>query len=843
MGLIAWRNIMRHKTRTGFLALCVVIGVSFVAGTYVLTDTMTNVFTQIFDQAYAGVAVSVRSQSDLGTDAARPPMPDTILSSVRAVPGVRVAEGGVFATGGRIIDGDGKQVGNQFAPTFMASWPTEPELSAFTLVDGTPPAAAGEVVVDLGAATDAGFAVGDAVRVQTTRGLQTFRLVGIARYGTANNMGGASAALFDLATAQVEAGRVGAFDDISVAAADGVDAQTLKADVQAVVGPDYEAVTGTDLSVESADAINRGLSFFSTFLLVFAAVSLFVGAFIVYNTFAIVVAQRTKEMALLRALGADGRQVIGSILIESLVIGLLASAAGLVGGIGMALGLKQLLAAIGFDVPTGTVVILPRTIAVSVAGGVLVTMVAAIAPALRAARVPPLAAVRTLGRPTQARRRGTVAVGLGLLVVGLALVVTGVARVTMAWLGLGAVLTVVSVSLLAPSIVAPFVAVLVAPLLRLRGVSGQLAEENASRSARRTATTAAALMIGTALIAASLVLAGSINRSTEQVLDSGLQADLIVSAEGAAGIGSSATDSVRRIDGVASVAAYRFGVFKIGADTLNVAAMDGSALDPASPTVMLDLDVVSGSILAIDGGGLAVSKRVADDHGWQLGDSVDAVFASGARPLRIEAIYTTTAFGDYVISLATHASLFADSTDAVAFVRTVDTAPVATVQARITESLATTAPAATVQDRDEYAGALRAQVDQLLTLVTALVLLAVAIALLGVLIMMLLAVLDRTHELGLLRAIGMDRSGIRSMVRWEAAIISTFGALLGMVLGVGLGYALMRTLRDQGVTTLALPYRSLAVMLVLIAVAGVGASIYPARRAARLNVLQAIAAN
>ncbi len=843
MTLIAWRNIMRHKTRTGFLALCVVIGVSFVAGTFVLTDTMTNVFTQIFDQAYAGVAVSVRSQSDLGVDAARPPMPDTVLDTVRAVPGVRVAEGGVFTTGGRIIDADGNQVGNQFAPTFLASWPAEPVFSAFTLVDGTPPAGAGEVVVDLGAATEAGFVVGDDIRVQTTRGLQTFRLVGIARYGTASNMGGASAALFDLATAQTEADRVGSFDDISVAASDGTDALALKASVQAAVGPEFEAVTGTDLSIESADAINRGLSFFSTFLLVFAAVSLFVGAFIVYNTFAIVVAQRTREMALLRALGADGRQVIGSILVESLIIGLLASAAGLVGGIGMALGLKRLLAAIGFDVPTGSVVVLPRTVLVSIAGGVLVTMVAAVAPALRAARVPPLAAVRALGRPTQARRRGTVAIGLGLLVAGMSLVVVGAAGTTMVWLGLGAVLTVVSVSLLAPSIVPPFVAVLVAPLLRLRGVSGQLAEENASRSARRTATTASALMIGTALIAASMVLAGSINRSTEQVLDSGLRADLVVSADGTAGIGSAATESLRGIDGVASVAAYRFGTFRVGADTLNVAAMDGASLDPASPTVMLDLDVVAGSILAIDGGGLAVSKRVADSHGWQLGDSVDAVFASGTHPLAIKAIYSTTAFGDYVVSLATHASLFADSTDAVAFVRTAAGTSVTTVQARITESLATTAPAAKVQDRAEYAGALRAQVNQLLTLVTALVLLAVVIALLGVLITMLLAVLERTHELGLLRAIGMDRSGIRSMVRWEAAVISTFGALLGLVLGVGLGYALMRTLRDQGVSTLALPFRSLAVMVVLVAIAGVVASVYPARRAARLNVLQAIASD
>ncbi|MEO9222024.1 MAG: FtsX-like permease family protein [Mycobacteriaceae bacterium] len=841
MGLIAWRNIMGHKARTAFLALCVVIGVSFVAGTFVLTDTMKHVFTQIFDDAYSGVSVSVRSQSDLGAAAARPAVPDTVLKSVRGVPGIRVAEGNVFSTGGRIIDGKGKQVGNQFAPTFLASWSTVPDFNSFTIVRGVPPTAAGEVVVDLGAATSAGFKVGDDVRVQTARGLQRFHLVGIARYGKASNMGGASAALFDLPTAQREAGRVGAYDNIDVAAADGVETRTLQSSVQAAIGPRFEAVTGADLSVESADAINSGLAFFATFLLVFAAVSLFVGAFIVYNTFAIVVAQRTREMALLRALGAGGAQVIGSVLLESLIIGLVASAVGLLGGVGMALALKGLLAVIGFDVPTGSLVVLPRTILVSIAGGVLVTMVAAIAPAWRASRVPPLAAIRTLDRPTRAQQRWTLGAGLILLLAGVALVIFGASSASMLWLGLGAVLSVLAVALLAPSIVAPFVSAAVAPLLRLRGVSGQLAEENASRNARRTATTATALMIGSALIAASLVLASSINTSTDKALDRGLKADLIVSAGGNAGVGPSVADTLRHTDGVASVAAYRFGAFKVGTSTQNVAAMAGSSLDPTSATAVLDLDVVRGSIAAIDRGGIAVSQRVAADHGWQIGDSVNAVFATGPHPLRIEAIYTTTSFGDYLISLATHAKVFADSTDVVAFVRIDDAAALTSVQAHIADILAKTAPAAKVQNRTEYAGALRAQVNQLLSLITALVLLAVVIALLGVLITMLLSVLERTHELGLLRAIGMDRSGIRSMVRWEAAIIATFGALLGMLLGVSLGYALTRTLRDQGISTLAVPYRTLALVVVLVAISGVVASIYPARRAARLNVLQAIA--
>jgi putative ABC transport system permease protein len=841
MVLLAWRNIMRHKTRTGFLALCVVIGVSFVAGTFVLTDTMKSVFTEVFDEAYAGVDVSVRSQSDLGSEAARPPVPEDLVAAIEGVPGVGIVEGNVFTPGGRIFDADDKPVGNQFAPTFLASWPQEADFNAFTIVDGVPPTSAGEVVVDLGAADAGGFAIGDDIRVETMSGLNTFKLVGIAEYGTSSNMGGASAVLFDLATAQAEAGRDGAFDDIAIAASDGVDTRALRQDVQAAITDRYEAVTGTELSDESAQAINDGLAFFGTFLLVFAAVSLFVGAFIVYNTFGIVVAQRTREMALLRALGANGEQVIGSILLESLIIGLLASAIGLLGGLGMALGLTQLLAWIGFDIPTGSLVILPRTILVSIAGGVLVTMFAAVLPAVRAARVPPLAAVRSLASPSDSRRRGLLVGGLMMLAAGVAMVTVGASSANVTWLGLGALATVLGVALLAPSLVVPFVNAFAAPALRLRGTAGQLAEENASHSARRTATTASTLMIGTALIAASLVLAGSINTSTAKILDQGLQADLIVSAGGTAGIGPSATETVRGVDGVASVAAFRAGAFKIGPVTETVMATDASSLDPTNPDVMVDLDVVSGSIDAINEGGIAVSSRVADDHGWRVDDEIPAVFATGAHPLTIAAIYDVTAFGDYVISIETHTALFTESTDALAFVRVTDPASLPTVQAQITDALSIAAPAAQVETRDEFASSLSAQVDQLLSLITALVLLAVVIALLGVLITMLLSVLERTHELGLLRALGMDRSDIRSMVRWEAAIIATFGALLGVALGVGLGYALTRTLRDQGITTLAMPYRSLAVTVVLIALAGVVASIYPARRAARLNVLQAIA--
>ncbi len=840
MGLIAWRNIWRHKLRSTFLTLCVVIGVAFVAGTYVLTDTIKHVYTQLFDEAFTGMAVGVRTHTDLEGMSARPPVPADLLDTVRSVPGVRIAAGGVFSIGGRIYGKDGKAVGIQFAPTFLADWPTVPELNSFRLVRGSAPKP-GQVVIDQEAADKAKFALGDTVRVQTLTGIKTFTLSGVAKFGTAGNLGGASTAMFDLATAQAVTNRVGQFDSIGIVADEGVAPDTLQDRVQVAIGPTFEALTSTELSTESSDAINTNMSFFSTFLLVFAAIALFVGAFIVYNTFAIVVAQRTREMALLRALGAGGSQVIGSIIVESVVIGLIASGIGLVAGVGLALGLKSLMAAIGFSVPTGRVQVLPRTVIVSIIGGVLTTVVSAIAPAIRASRVPPLAAVRRVESTENGRKLRRALAGSTLVVVGVASTALGARDVNLKLLGLGALLTVLGVALLAPFVVVPFVHALALPIRHLRGVAGQLAEENAARGARRTATTAAALMIGTALIAASLVLASSIGTSVDKSLDQGMRADLVVSTDGLTGIGTAATTAIAAVPGVAAAAPYRFGTFKLGEATKQLGALRGTDLDLQNPAYAVDLDTVSGSLPDLDSGGIALSKRIAEDRNLRVGDTLSMVTENGTYVAPVKAIFNVNLFGDYLISINTHQKIFTDSADYFALVRVAPGASADAVKEQVMKTLKTAAPSAKVQTRDEYAGDVRAQVGQMLNLITALVLLAIVIALLGVLITMLLSVFERTHELGLLRAIGMDRGGLRSMVRWEAAIVSTFGATLGIILGIGLGYALTRTLRDQGISTIELPYRSLLIVILLITVAGVGASLYPARRAGRLNVLRAIA--
>ncbi len=843
MALIAWRNVACHKARSAFLAFCIVIGVAFVAGTLVLTDTIKRVYTQVFDEAYQGVDVSVRSRTAFGSMQVKPPMPASVLAAVKAVPGVRLAEGDIFSIGGRIFDVNNKPVGNQFAPTFLASWPMNASLSSFALASGASPSGPDEVVIDAQSVSDGKFALGDQVRVQTSTGIKTFRLVGTAKYGSASNLGGASAALFDLKTAQAITGRTGLFDDIAIAGETGVEPPTLQDRVQRVIGQKYEAVTGTELSAESTTSINDGFSFVTTFLLAFAGISLFVGAAIVYNTFGIVVAQRTKEMALLRALGADGRQVIGSILIESVLIGLVASVVGLVGGIGLAVALTKLLAAVGFKLPSGPITLLTRTIVISIVGGTIITVISAIAPALRAARVPPLAAVRQMTVNTMKQSRTRFLVGLALFMVGGGFAVWGVQSMKLLWLGIGALSMMVGASLCAPTIVGPFVHLLATPIRALRGISGQLAEENATRSARRTADTAAALMIGTTLIAASLVLASSISKSTDRILDQGLRAELFVSAGGITGVGPDATAAIAKVPGVSSVAGFRVGSFKLGDSTKRVSAMSAASLDTSSPINALDLGLLSGSMSSLDVGGLAVSERVAKDNKWKVGDEVTMVFASGTDKLAVVAVYATSSFGDYFVSLVTHQRIFIDSSDQAVFVGVAETSNIASVQAAITTTLKTAAPAATVQSSKQYANQIRAQVNQILNLITVLVLLAIFIALLGVLITMLLSVLERTHELGLLRAVGMDRRDIRSMVRWEAAIISTFGAVLGIVLGLGLGFSLSRLLREQGISVIEVPIRSIVILAFAITVAGVGASLYPARRASKLNILTAIASD
>jgi putative ABC transport system permease protein len=836
------KNLISHKFRSVALVLTVVLGVSFVSGTYVLTDTVTNVFDDIFADAYASLDVSVRTESALGTDAVRAPVPESLLDTVKAVDGVGVAEGGIFGIGLDIIDADGDRVGNPMAPSFGASWSEDDDLSPLELREGRKPSGPGEAAIDATSFEDGDFALGQSIQLVGPRGPGMFTLVGVAGFGRASNLAGATIAVFDTATAQQVMDRVGQYDSIDVRGDGSVSDSVLQDRIAAALPPGYEAVTSSQLTTESNEAVDEGLSFFKTFLLVFAFIALFVGAFIIYNTFGIVVAQRTRELALLRALGASGRQVLLSVVAESLLLGLVASAIGLAAGIALATGLKELLGALGFDVPSGDLVVLGRTILVAVIGGTVVTTVSALAPAIRASRVPPIAAlgdVRPAGRGATIRRN---VIGLVVAVIGVILVLVGLGGGELQAVGLGALMTFVGVAMLAPMVARPVSRIVGAPVAKTRGASGMIARQNAMRSARRTAATASALMIGTALMAGSLILSSSFTESVDRAVSRGAVADLVVTAPNQIGFSPALADDARTVEGVQAVHSFRVGVMKLGNATKQIVGIDPVAIDMAGAAPALDIDVTEGDITALTGDTIAVSRDVAEDRGWAVGDTVDVVFASGPATLRVVALYDEdTLIDDYVTGIDNFDARFAETTDLLVMVTLDEGADLRTVQAAIQEIVDRDYPGLDVMDRDQYIGDVKDQVNQFLSLITALLSLAVVIALLGVLITMLLAVFERTRELGLLRAVGMARTQMRAMVRWEAAIVATYGAILGLVLGTFFGLALTRALRDEGVTEQVVPLASLVLLAIVIALLGVAAAVYPARRAARLDVLDAIA--
>jgi putative ABC transport system permease protein len=506
------------------------------------------------------------------------------------------------------------------------------------------------------------------------------------------------------------------------------------------------------------------------------------------------------------------------------------------------MGLKAMLGALGFDVPSGDMVLLLRTVLVALIGGTLVTTVSAIAPAVRASRVPPIAAlgdVRPTARGATIRRN---VIGLVVGVIGVVLVLMGLGQGELQAVGIGALMTFVGVAMLAPMVARPVSRIVGAPVAKTRGASGLIARQNAMRSARRTAATASALMIGTALMAGSLILSSSFTESVDRAVSKGAVADLVVTTPNQIGFSPALAVDIRDIDGVESAYSYRFGNMKVGSATKEIVGLDARALDMNGPSPALDVQVSDGDITALTGDALAVSRDIADDRGWAVGDTVDVVFASGPATMRIVAVYDEdTLVGEYIMGIDGFDARFAETSDLLVLVTLDDGADLRTVQASIKDVVDRGYPGLDVMDRDQYIGDVKDQVNQFLTLITALLSLAVIIALLGVLITMLLAVFERTRELGLLRAVGMARTQMRAMVRWEAAIVAAYGAILGLVLGTFFGLALTGALEDEGVTNQVVPVPSLVILAIVIALLGVAAAVYPARRAARLNVLDAIA--
>lgn len=837
------KGLLAHKLRLALTALAVVLGVGFVAGTFVLTDTLAHTFDSLFAEVNGNTDAQIRSTKELSpldpADPDRGPIPDSLLAAVQKVDGV--AEAGGYLQGRAVIVGkDGKLLGGQ-APNFGASASNLGTLSPFSVKTGRAPKGDGEVVIDAGTAKREHFALGDKIRIEASE-TATYTLVGTVGFGKQDNLAGAKFALWDIHTAQRVLHRFGEFDTIAVRADDGVSQAQIVERLRPVLPAELEAITSDAATAQQADDVKESLSFFSTFLLSFAAVSLFVGSFIIYNTFTIIVAQRLRELALLRALGASRKQVTRSVLAEGLLVGFFASLVGVGFGVLVAIGLKAIFAAVGADLPSTSMVIKPRTVIVPVLVGVVITTLSSWGPARKASKAPPVAAIRGAEGIPEGRslRRRMVSGGL-VLAIGLLALAGGLfGGGGIGLIGIGALFFYGGVAMLSPLVAGPMARLIGAPGARL-GTPGHLGQLNAMRNPRRTASTAAALMIGLGLVSFVTILAASLKTSFAATLDRSVKADYIVQGPNG-GQGKFSRQVALRMaqrQELAVVSPMRFnGEFK-----LDGATKHDDAVDPYTFASIMNIDIRKGKVDDFLPGTMLVSDRVAEDEGYQLGQRLKMDFPrTGEQLMEIVGTYHDDALfsNGYIITLDDFGENAGDDLDSLVLVKRAKGVADVAARAAVAPILAEY-PAAELQSQEEFKKQVASQIDGLLLFVVVLLLLAVVIALIGIVNTLALSIFERTRELGLLRAVGMLRRQMKRMIRWESVIITILGAVLGLAVGAFFGWAAVSAMGDIGVDRLSFPALRLFIFVVVSGFAGVLAAIFPARRAAKLDVLEAIA--
>jgi putative ABC transport system permease protein len=841
MGRVTLKGLLAHKLRLALTAIAVMLGVTFIAGTYVLTDTLHGTFDTLVGTIYKNIDFQIRGVAQFPTkDAAaatRNPIPQSLLAAVRKLPGVAAAEG--EASGyAQFIAPNGTLISNNGEPTLGQSFNANPQVSELRVVEGRPPSAVDDVVMDAATAQKYHFHVGQRVKILSSGATGTFSISGIAQYGTANTLAGVTLAAFTLPTAQQLMQEAGQLNDIDVVTRPGAGQAAVERAIDQALPPGVEVVTGKTVLSEQTSSIDQDLSFFSTALLIFALIALFVGAFTIFNTFSILVGQRTRELALLRAVGATRRQLFRSVLGEAAIVGLLASGIGVGLGVLTALGIEELLRGFGITLPAGPLVFQARTVIVSLAVGVGVTVISALGPARRAVRVPPVAALRDHQQDAGAPSRRRAVAGAAVALVGMVLLAAGLAEPAVSIVGLGAAAIFIGVATLAPTLSRPLGSVIGRPFARILGVAGRLGRQNSMRNPRRTAQTAAALMVGMALVAAMAIFGASASSSATSSFDNAVRADLIVSTasnDEAGSISPALPHTLAAIPGVTASTVVYGGQFEIGQSVEQLKAVSSRGL---GNTIILHL--VHGSARSLARGDLLVDSTTASTGHLAIGDPVAVKFAlTGPTTMRVGGIYQpNAAIGSYLIGDAFYRTHFADPTPAAILL---DTNGGSRVETAVAHAIAPHR-GLQAQTADQFKNSKTAQVNQIVGLVYALLALAVLIALIGIVNTLMLSVLERTREIGLLRAVGMRRRQIRTMVRSEAVILAAFGATIGTLLGTGLGVALVSSLRSQGVTTTAVPIADLAAFFVLACALGLGAATWPARRAARLGILDAVAA-
>ena len=851
---IALRGLLSRKLRTSLTAFAVVLGIAMVAGAYVLTDTINKSFNTLMASAREGTSAVISAESLVknGSTSDRPTVPASLLERVGSLPGVERAYGVVETESARLIDAKGNPVGPAGPPAlgFGRDASTIGQKDAFKIVEGRWASGPSEVAIDIASAKKAHVSAGDTIRVEGSGPLERVRVVGLLQWGSSDSLGGATMAVFDLATGQRLFGLAERLTEIDVDAKAGVSpAQVLK-EIKPLLPAHARALTVDEQIKEDQSEWASFATIIRYALLTFAGIALFVGAFVIFNTLSITVAQRTREMATLRTIGASRRQILGGVIVEGLTIGLMASVAGIGAGIGLAKLLSALMGVIGIDVPRTATVYAPRTFVISIATGIVVTLLASLGPALRATRVPPIAAVRegsTLPRSRFARLRPLVsglAVAASLAVIGTGLF-GSFAQASQRLLALasGCALFFIAVALLSSYFVRPLARLVGLPGSILGGASGKLARENAMRAPARTASTAAALMIGLALVTFVSVLARGLTRSTEVAIKKQVSTDYVIRAKDNYSSFSNATaTTLARVPGVEKAVALR-------ADTVIAYGKQAqiSGVDPAAIRSVYHFDWKQGSSASLSElgrDGAIVMDSFARKHKLAPGDRFTVTMPDG-RKLLLHVVATNKQpdffplLGKITVSQAGFDAAYRTNpkTTATVFLRTAD-GQSERVERSLTSALAAF-PSVGLKTEQQAIDAQSSDLNTLLAMFYVLLGLAVVISFFGIVNTLALAVFERTRELGMLRAVGMTRRQVRRMIRYESVTISLIGAALGIPVGIFLA-AMATTALSRYEVVFSLPIVSLTVFALVAVVLGMLAAILPARRASRLNVLEAL---
>ena len=840
---IALKGILGRKARLVLTSLAVILGTAFLSGTAVFSATLNRTFDNLFSDVFRNVDSYVRStqviEADFGAEE-RQRIPAELIATIEAVPGVGDVQGDIQAFA-RIIGKDGQPLGSEGAgpPTF-GSVGEEFKGALWTISEGKFPSNSTEVALDEASAKAGNYVVGDKVKIVAQAGSREFTLVGIAGYGDVRSPGGATFALFDLATAQEFLAKPGFVDAILISGDGSASDEELAKAINAVIPSSYktETLTGAEITKETQDQIGSALSFFSILLSTFSYIALGVGSFVIYNVFSISAAQRQRENALLRAIGASKKQVTRALMIESVVVGLFGSTIGLFAGIGLSKALSALLKAASIDLPSGDLVVPSSAIVNTIVVGLIVTVASAWLPARRAGKVPPLAAMRETAIEVVALRRRRTVFGLVLIALGAASIIAVTNGVSNTWLGLGILFVFSGTITLGPVIARPVALLLGKPAERLRGVTGTMARQNSARNPKRTSRTASPVLIGVALVTAVAALAASISSQIDGVFTQQFKGDYAINtnARGFGGLSPSLADDINTLPEVERATGIGLLTVKIDGKGQYL-----TTINPATVEGVFDIGLTSGTYADLTPETIFVSQQYAENNNAKLGDTIVVTLADAqVKSLSIAGIYEFDELaGKYTVSR----DLTKDTT-----VITFDLGVYIKIKDGVSQESARTALQAAVDkygqgtllSKREYIDSQSGQVNQLLGLIYGLLFLSVIIAVVGIIITLLLSVFERQREIGLLRAVGMTKSQVRTTVRWESVITSLLGAVVGIVLGVGLGWVIVYALRDQGLSAFSVPVGTTVSILIMAFVIGILAAVYPAWRATRVNLLAAI---